>query len=248
MVRRATLSVVIPVYNESSRLPRTIETFKSWKRFPLEVIFVDDGSTDTTVSLIPDLPGWKVLRLGRHRGKGFAVRQGVLSARGDRILFTDADLATPLSQLPLFERVLDKGFDLAIASRALPTSRSESTQSRMRQLASSLFGNLSKLLLVCGVWDSQCGFKLFAAKTARALFSQCTSSTPLFDMEVLLLAGKHKLSVAEIASTWRHDPDSRLRYNLVSSIKVLGELLRLKWHHRVFWPVDVHAIQFEHVR
>lgn len=209
------------------------------------MIIIDDGSTDDTVHRIPKAVPFRVISSATNHGKGYAVRTGILASRTKRVLFTDADLATPLTELTRLEQIMDQGFDVVIASRALKTSRSITSQSKLRQLASILFGALSKVLFVRGIADTQCGFKLFTKEAAQVLFSQTTSSTPLFDMEVLMLAGKHTLRVAEVACTWKHHPDSRLRYNLVSALGLHFELVVLKVHHRVWFPVNVKATIFE---
>lgn len=244
------LSVVIPAYNEERRIAaaiRAVSGYLAGAGMRFEIIVVDDGSSDRTSEVVTaaraDLSGLNLVRLDRNSGKGRAVQAGVLQARGEYIFFVDADQSTPIDQLSLLLSPLVEGrCDAAIASRALPGSRLLRRQTGPRRLLGKAFGHGFRALLVRGICDSQCGFKGFTRAAARTLFTQATSPTAIFDMEILLLAGRAGMTVAEIPVTWTHDPESRLTYNFRQSIGLVRELLRIRRHWRVRFPVKVNVI------
>lgn len=243
------LSVVIPALNEERRLPRAIHGIHQFLRsldVDFEIIVVDDGSSDGTAHVVGTLQGkysedqLRLIRLPRNQGKGAAVKAGMLSALGQCLLFTDADQSTSIDQLPkLLLPLLQSGFDIAIGSRAAKDSKVIEGQAWYRQQLGKMFGTFAKLLLVRGYGDSQCGFKCFRREAALAIFPSLTSSTVLFDMEVLLLAARRGFRVAEVPVVWTHDPDSRLGYDLRRAIAVFRELLRLRREWGVVLPVKV---------
>jgi len=208
------LSVVIPAYDEAERLPRTLAQVAAclarWGH-PYEIVVVDDGSRDGTAERGREAGALvTVLRNDTNRGKGHAVRRGVLASRGSRILMTDADLSTPIDELPRLAARMDAGYDVVIASRALPGSNIEVRQPWYRENMGRLFNLAVRLLVVGGLRDTQCGFKLFAREPARAIFSACRLDGFCFDVEALFIARRRGYRVAEVPVTWRNDAASRV--------------------------------------
>jgi len=239
------LSLVIPAYNERQRLPVSLALIaahfaRSTPR-ETEVIVVDDGSTDGTRELVSEwVDSWAALRvieLPCNRGKGAAVRAGVLASRGDLVGFVDADLATPIEQLELLLADIADA-DIALVSRALPGSRLERRQSRPRETMGKLYALLAQLLVVRGIPDAQCGLKLYRGALARDLFARAGESGVLFDTEILAMAAKRGLRISQRPALWRHDPASRLRFGLAGSIGIAVALLRVKARHRLLLPAN----------
>ncbi|MDP3724461.1 MAG: glycosyltransferase, partial [bacterium] len=177
-----------------------------------------------------------------HRGKGAAVRVGMLIAEGTIVGFSDADLATPLRFLRPMCTFLEEGYDIAIASRALPASKSTSTQSTMRKMLGYGFGWFVKRILIANIYDTQCGLKLFRGDCARSLFRHLSSPGPLFDMELLVLAARKGFGVIEVPVEWRHHPETRLAYTPLSSLKLLADLWRIRQKYGILHPVYVRKL------
>jgi len=213
-----TLSVVIPAFNEEQRIGPTIQglaAFLDAHGWAYEILVVDDGSTDGTVALArglaADWPAVRVLATTPNRGKGHAVRVGMLAARGAFVLMTDADGSTPASELPRLLRPLFLGqAAVAIGSRYAPGA-APADQPLWRQAWSRLANVFIQRTLVPGVRDTQCGFKVFAAQAARDLFSRATVDGWAFDLEILALARRLRLRVVELPVAWKDDRRSRVR-------------------------------------
>lgn len=206
------LSVVIPAFDEAARLPPTLDRVRAWlagSGLAHEVLVVDDGSSDAT-SEVARAHGATVVRNETNRGKGHAVRRGMLAARGARRLMTDADLSTPIEELPRLMARLDEGYDIAIASRALPGSRIEVHQPAYREGMGRLFNLCVRMLAVPGIHDTQCGFKLFTAAAAETSFGPSRLDGFSFDVETLFVARRRGLRVAEVPVRWRNDAASRV--------------------------------------
>ena len=206
------LSVVIPAYNEERRLPPTLDRLRAYLgqgSLTHEIVVVDDGSRDST-SDIARAHGATVVRNDTNRGKGYAARRGMLLARGRRRLMTDADLSTPIEDLPRLLARLDEGYDVAIASRALPGSNVEVRQSAYREVVGRLFNLCVRVLAVPGLHDTQCGFKLFTAAAAAASFEPLRLDGFSFDVETLFIARRRGFRIAEVPVTWRNDEASRV--------------------------------------
>ncbi len=206
------LSVVIPAYDEAARLTPTLVRVREWflrSGLEYEVIVVDDGSRDAT-SDVARAGGAVVLRHEPNRGKGYAVRRGMLAARGERRLFCDADLSTPIEELPTLMDALARGFDVAIASRAVAGARVEVHQPAYREAMGRLFNVLVQGLLLPGLSDTQCGFKLFTARAAEEAFAPCRLDGFCFDVEALYVARRRGLRIAEVPVVWRNDTASRV--------------------------------------
>ena len=208
------LSVVIPAYNEALRLPATLARVRdhlSGRGVPYEIVVVDDGSSDATADVARaagDLV--RVLRHEPNRGKGYAVRRGMLAATGERRLMTDADLSAPIEELAKLEAEVDHGFDVAIGSRAVPGARIEVHQPAYRETMGRLFNVLVQALLLPGLADTQCGFKLFTARAAEAAFAPGRLDGFSFDVEALYVARRRGLRVVEVPVVWRNDAATRV--------------------------------------
>ena len=212
------LSVVVPAYNEEQRLPRTIEQIERYlddKKLEYELILVDDGSTDATRRLMDaaakNHPSVRVEALPQNRGKGRALAVGVEAARGDEILLTDADLSTPIEELDKLQAALDKGAGVAIGSRALRSSRVEVSQPLYRVLMGKGFNLIVQAVLLPGIWDTQCGFKLFRADVARNVFSHLSTDGFGYDPEVLYRARKQGVKIVEVPVVWRNSAETKVR-------------------------------------
>lgn len=211
------LSVVLPAFNEESRLPATIESVAAYlraSRFVSELIVVDDGSSDGTVDAVRALEQRGVaLRLIRHdinRGKGAAVRTGVLASNGEIVLFSDSDLSTPIEETAKLVTALEDGADVAIGSRALDRRLVEVRQPLAREMMGRFFNVLVQLLLLPGLHDTQCGFKAFRGTAAHFLFSRLESTGFDFDVEVLYRARLNGLKTREVPVRWRNSADTRI--------------------------------------
>ncbi len=224
------LSVVIPAFNEALRLPATLERIRAHleaRGAPFEILVVDDGSTDGTADTARAASGpVELLRHAANRGKGHAVRAGMLAARGARRLMTDADLSTPIEELARLEAALERGYDVAIGSRAVAGARIEVHQSAYRETVGRLFNRLVQALLLPGLHDTQCGFKLFTAAAAATAFGACRQDGFSFDVEALYVARRHGLRIAELPVVWRNDAATRV--GLAGGATAFVDLLRIR--------------------
>jgi dolichyl-phosphate beta-glucosyltransferase len=229
------LSIVVPCYNEEERLPRTIEQIERYlegKGLSYELILVDDGSTDGT-RLVMDAAAERnrfvrLEALPRNRGKGRALAEGVAVARGTRILVTDADLSTPIEELEKLRAELDKGAGVAIASRALRASRVEVSQPIYRVLMGKAFNLLVQAVLLPGIWDTQCGFKLFRADVAHEAFANLTTDGFGYDPEVLYRAKKRGVRIAEVPVVWRNSAPTKVS-PIKSSLDMFKHVVRVRF-------------------
>jgi dolichyl-phosphate beta-glucosyltransferase len=221
------LSVVIPAYNEAERLPRSlariVEFLRGWGG-SYEVVVVDDGSTDGTAARVAESA--LVIRHDENRGKGHAVRTGMLRARGRRRLMTDADLSTPIEELPRLMARMDEGFGVVIASRAMEASRIEVRQPWYREGMGRLFNVFVRLIALPGLKDTQCGFKLFTAEAAAEAFGPARLDGFSFDVETLFIAKKRGHRIAEVPVVWRNDAATRV--GLWRGFIAFADLLRIR--------------------
>jgi dolichyl-phosphate beta-glucosyltransferase len=229
------LSVVIPAYNEERRLGLSLEKIFGYlkkRRRPFEVLVVDDGSTDSTAPLVRRLmkrhKGLRLLMNGGNRGKGASVRHGIEQARGGLILMTDADLSTPIEELPALEAAL-KSAEVAIGSRAIDRSRVSQHQPFYREMAGRFFNFLAQALAVSGVQDTQCGFKLFRADAARRIFALQRVERFGFDVEAIYLARKFGMGVAELSVAWSNSPETKFR-PLQDGLRTFLDLALIRWY------------------
>jgi dolichyl-phosphate beta-glucosyltransferase len=233
-----TLSVVVPAYNEERRLPALLlaldQTFdrilESTSMRLVEVIVVDDGSTDCTAEIVRRFDGLEgrlsLIRLPANEGKGAAVRAGMVTARGDRALMTDADMSTPLADIVSLSGELDDGRDVAIGSRALADSRVLVHQSLLRELMGKGFNVMLRLATGIPWRDTQCGFKLFRLETTRALFGLQRIQRFAFDAEICVNARRLGLELVEVPVRWSNDADTRVEL-AHSSFQMACDLFRI---------------------
>jgi dolichyl-phosphate beta-glucosyltransferase len=236
------VSVVIPAYNEEHRLGPTLDrvcTYLDGRRLTWEIVVVDDGSIDGTVDLVRAAragePRIRLVRCPRNRGKGYAVREGVRAAVGDRILICDADMSAPIEEL---ERLwaMSPGAVGAIGSRSDP-NRITVHQSRARELLGRAGNWVIRRLARLDVADTQCGFKLFEGSAARELFARATIDRWSFDVEILHLCARFGWRVDEVPVRWAHMPGSKIR--ATAYIGSLMEVVTLRLRHRGVARPDV---------
>jgi dolichyl-phosphate beta-glucosyltransferase len=233
-VRAPDLSVVIPSFNERNRLPPTVVAVEKYLRESnrrSELIIVDDGSSDGTADVVDHMirQGFKLhlLRHDHNRGKGAAVRTGMLAATGKVVLFTDADLSTPIADVESLLSAITAGADVAIGSRALDRSLIEVHQPWIRDRMGRVFNLFVQAVLLPGLKDTQCGFKAFRRGVARDLFGATLAEGFDFDAEVLYRARRSGLAIREVPVHWRNNPDTRVNA-LVDSPKMLLALFRIR--------------------
>jgi len=229
------LSIIIPSFNEEARLPGTLEKISRYLQefWPdAEVIVVDDGSRDRTAmvaqSFQSQIPNLRVISNGENRGKGFSVRHGSMEARGEIILFTDADLSAPIEEAAKLLSVL-KTNDVAIGSRAMDRSLIEVHESLFREFAGIVFNKIVRLILRLPFVDTQCGFKAFRRDRCGIIFEQQTIERFGFDPELLYLARHHGLSTAEVPVRWAHSPATKVNM-MRDSIQMFLDVFIIRWN------------------
>lgn len=211
------LSIAVPAYNEQARILATLEQmadYYSKQSYRWEATIVSDGSTDRTVELVENFiegrPEFRLDAYAPNRGKGYAVRRGMLAARGEIALFMDADLATPLSQTEvLLPRILG-GSDVVIGSRPLKGSNLTRHQPKYRELLGRVANALVQTLAVKGIQDTQCGFKMFTATANQDIFSRCKMDRFSFDFEALMIARDLGYAIDEVGIEWAHQEGSKV--------------------------------------
>jgi dolichyl-phosphate beta-glucosyltransferase len=230
------LSIVIPAYNEERRLGGTVEEIFAFLReqpYEAEVLIVENGSRDGTAALAESLaatrPALRVLREPR-RGKGRAVRRGMLEARGAYRFLCDADLSMPVAQISRFLPPALTDFDVAIATREAPASEVVGEPAYRRAIGRT-FNALVRALLLPGLRDTQCGFKCFRGDVAQDLFARQVLTGMAFDTEVLYIATRRRYRLREVPIRWRFDPDSRVRL-LRDSLQMARDLLGIRLRAR----------------
>jgi dolichyl-phosphate beta-glucosyltransferase len=227
------LSIVIPAYNEENRITSTLQRIFGYlnrQAYEAEVLVVVDGSQDRTIDVLRELtdssPNLVVLENETNRGKGFSVRRGMLESQGQFVLFSDADLSTPIEEVERLLTHLRGGDDVAVASRALPEADIRVRQPWWRQFMGRTFNRLVQRLVLPGICDSQCGFKCFPREIAREIFSRQRIDRFGFDVEVLWIARHLGYRIAEVPVTWINDPVSNV-HPVRDSFSMLVDLLRL---------------------
>lgn len=234
-MERPLISIVIPAYNESARIGHALDEVLRCVRerdWPAEVLVVNDGSTDGTAAIVQAFaqlhPEVRLLNNPKNRGKGFSVRQGVLHAVGDTVMFTDADLSAPMEEAERLFDALRQGADIAIGSRWLERKRQTLQQPLYRQFFGRCFNAITRLVMGLPFADTQCGFKAFRRPVAQTIFQLQRIERWGFDPELLFIALKRGYRIQEVPVTWGHDERSRLSY-LKDGLKMLEELAYIRW-------------------
>ena len=230
-----TYSFILPAYNESERLATSLPKVLDYihqQEFRAEIIVVDDGSTDDTAGVVRRFaalhPIVRLLQNPGNRGKGYSVRNGVLHAKGDVILFTDADLSSPIDEAGKLFAALEEGADVAIGSRWLRRELQTERQPWHRQLYGRMFNLGLRIVLGLTYRDTQCGFKAFDRKAAQVIFPRQRIERWGFDPELLFLARKFKLKAVEVPVLWAHDHRSKIS-PLRDGMRMGLEILKVRW-------------------
>lgn len=229
-------SIVIPAYNEGQRLAASLEkilAYASREGWAAEILVVNDGSRDATAELVRSFasqhPEVRLLENPGNRGKGYSVRHGMLKAQGELLLFTDADLSSPIAEAGKLFQAIEDGADLAMGSRWLNSALQTERQPLLRQLYGRLFNLLLRVVLGLNYRDTQCGFKAFNRAAAQAIFPLQRIERWGFDPEILFIAGKRRLRVTEVAVEWAHDHGSKIN-PLRDGMRMLLEVLSIRWN------------------
>lgn len=229
-------SIVIPAYNESARIPAALEQVVACVRehgWDAEVIVVNDGSTDRTAELVRDFarnaPEVRLIENPGNRGKGYSVRAGMLQALGEVVMFTDADLSSPIEEAERLFAAIAAGADLAIGSRWLERNRQTQRQPLYRQVFGRCFNAVTRLVMGLPFADTQCGFKAFTRHAAQTVFQLQTIERWGFDPEILFIALKRGFRVVEVPVTWGHDERTRMSY-IRDGAQMLGEIATIRWN------------------
>lgn len=228
------ISIVIPAYNEEKRLKTTLEgVYIYFKNSGLnfEIIVVDDGSKDGTTNTVktfsinhPEV----ILRCHiNNQGKGAAVKTGVLSAKGDMILFSDADLSTPIKEFAKLKRALDEGYDIAIGSRSISGAKIKIKQNILRRMIGMAGSYVIRVFITSKFSDTQCGFKMFKKDCGKQLFETQKINGFAFDVEILYKAVRKGCKIKEIPVEWLNSPESKVNV-IKDPLKVLKDLIRIK--------------------
>jgi dolichyl-phosphate beta-glucosyltransferase len=229
-------SIVIPAYNESARILPTLQSVVTCIRergWSAEVIVVDDGSRDRTAEMVREFaahaPEVRLIQNPANRGKGYSVRNGILKALGEIVMFTDADLSSPIEEAEGLFDAIAKGTDIAIGSRWLERTRQTIRQPLYRQLFGRCFNGVTRMIMGLPYADTQCGFKAFTRAAAQAVFQLQTIERWGFDPEILFIARKRGYRVTEVPVSWAHDERTRMSY-LKDGMRMLEDIAIVRWN------------------
>jgi len=229
------LSVIVPSFNEEARLPHSLDLIAAYLNSAnrsTEVLVVDDGSNDRTAevaaSFTERIANLRVLKNGENRGKGYSVRHGMQEARGEYVLFTDADLSAPIEEADKLLSALQQ-FDIAIGSRALNRDLIDVHESHFREFAGIIFNRIVRIVLWLPFVDTQCGFKAFRRERCRIIFEQQRIERFGFDPELLYLARHHGLKATEIPVRWSHSPATKINM-MRDSIQMFVDVFTVRWN------------------
>jgi dolichyl-phosphate beta-glucosyltransferase len=241
------MTIVLPAYNEQSRIGSALDELFDYLDAPpvegvhprIDVLVIDDGSTDRTADLVRERAETRIpevarlaVRTVRHAGKGAAVRAGMLAATGDLVVFADADMATPPSELPKLAEAL-KDADVALGSRIQPDgSDMRATQPAYRRFLGSMFHLLASIWVVGDVRDTQCGFKGFTSEAAQDLFARQRVTSIVFDVELIHLARRRGYAISVVPIRWHDVRGSRMRPGARLALRVAWDLFRIPLLHR----------------
>lgn len=228
------LSVIIPAYNEEARIKNTLEKIHSYLKnqdYTYEIIIVNDGSTDNTWALVNEIAQKikevRILKNEKNRGKGFTIKKGFLNAKGKYLLFTDADLSTPIEEVKKLISWLKKGYDIAIGSRALKESHIQIHQPWYRELAGRIFNLFVQAMAVPGIKDTQCGFKCFAQKAALEICERQKIERFSFDVEMLYIGRRLGYKIKEVPICWFNNPHTKVNF-LKDGYRMCLDLIRIR--------------------
>src|SRR6202045_1205842 len=228
------LSIVIPAYNESARIERTLDRVMACieaQGWDAEVLVVDDGSRDETAEIVAQwmkiFPRLHLVQNPGNRGKGYSVRNGLLRAAGEIVMFTDADLSAPMEEAERLLAAIADGADVAIGSRWMDRTRQTIHQPLYRQFFGRCFNWVTRTIMGLPYKDTQCGFKAFKRSAAQIIFRLQTIERWGFDPEILFIARKLKYVIREVPVTWGHDERSRMSY-LKDGMKMLEDMARIR--------------------
>jgi glycosyltransferase involved in cell wall biosynthesis len=229
-------SIVIPAYNEGARIPATLNSVIAVVRshgWNAEIIVVNDGSSDNTAQVVREIgksaPELRLIENPGNRGKGYSVRSGILQALGEIVMFTDADLSSPMEEAERLFAAIAAGADIAIGSRWLESSRQTHRQPLYRQVFGRCFNAVTRAIMRLPFADTQCGFKAFTRHAAQTVFQLQTIERWGFDPEILFIALKRGFRVVEVPVSWAHDERTRMSY-LRDGLVMLEELARVRWN------------------
>lgn len=227
------LSVIIPAYNEAERIGKTLDSVNSYLQnlpYAYEIIVVDDGSKDTTAAVVREhaihIPNIKLLQFKKNRGKGWAVREGMLYGNGRYRLFMDADGSTDIAHWEHARAALEDGADVVIGSRHVPGAKIEVPQAPHREVLGQVFRMMVRMVFGMPIFDTQNGFKAFGAEAAERIFRRQSVSGWAFDVEILSIARRLDYAVREIPISWIDDRRSRMTMRAMP--KMLTDLLRIR--------------------
>jgi glycosyltransferase involved in cell wall biosynthesis len=237
------VSFVIPAYDEEARLGPSLERLMAYcgtQEYESEIIVVDDGSSDSTVAIaeraqdsLPERVSVRVLKHEQNRGKGAAVRTGMLASTGDVVIYLDADLATPPEETAHLLRAIAEGYDVAIGVRIQPGGFDmRNSEPLYRRVGGRIFTGVRKQLLLKDIHDTQCGFKAFRRDVAQVLARKQELDGWAFDGELLFLAQRLGYSIEQQPVEWHHVEGSRFQIGVRSAVRELRDLARIRWIHR----------------
>jgi dolichyl-phosphate beta-glucosyltransferase len=229
-------SIVIPAYNESARIAASLDKILRYcdeHQWDAEILVVDDGSSDNTAEIVRryarEHPPLQLLPNPGNRGKGYSVRNGMLHAQGEILLFSDADLSSPIEEASKLFEAIARGADVAIGSRWMRSELQTEKQPLHRQLFGRLFNLALRITLGLKFKDTQCGFKAFTRRAAQTVFPLQTIERWGFDPELIYLAQKFGFRVEEVPVAWAHREGTRIN-PLRDGIRMLGEMLQIRWN------------------
>jgi glycosyltransferase involved in cell wall biosynthesis len=235
-LERHTHSIIIPAYNEGARIGATLNKvllYVEKQGWDVEVIVVNDGSNDNTVEIVQQHmqrnSALRLLENPGNRGKGYSVRNGMMSAFGEILLFSDADLSSPIEEAPKLLAAIAEGADIAIGSRWMQSELQTERQPLYRQFFGRIFNLMLRLILGLKFKDTQCGFKVFTRRAALAIFPQQKIERWGFDPELLYLAEKYGFKVAEVPVAWAHSAGTRIS-PLRDGTRMVVEMLKIRWN------------------
>ncbi len=230
------LSVIIPTYNEEKRIGDSltkIYSFLEKRDYDFEIIVIDDGSNDNTLNLLTKFSKKVskiiILKNDTNRGKGYSVKRGILKSKGDAILFTDADLSTPIEETDKLIGWIKNGYQIAIGSRDLPDSQIEKHQVWYREFMGRAFNKIIRIILDLDYHDTQCGFKCFKRNAALEIFNSLKLCGFSFDVEILFIAKQHGIKVKEVPVRWYNSPESKVKI-IRDSSRMLWDILNIRFN------------------